>query len=38
MIPMSVPQSVASNASGTAMPEEVFVPGELSTTESNNYH
>ena len=37
MIPMSVPQSVASNASGTAMPEEAFVPGELSTTESNNY-
>ena len=35
-IPMPVPQSVASNASGTAMPADAFVPGELSTTEYNN--
>lgn len=35
-IPMPVPQSVASNALGTAMPADAFVPGELSATGYNH--
>ncbi len=36
-VPMSVPQSVASKASDTAMPTDAFAPGELSTPGSNNF-